>query len=176
MTPQLAIFILQEVITQAPALYTDIVGIFSSPTPPTPADWQALLAKITAKSYADYDPGLASAPGAPAATAAAAPQPAANVVTLPQAAAVVTAGASQASTAAQAPLVAIVAAPDQPTAAAGGAATVPAPPTIPTDDAGLAALVNGAPVGELTALFQAGDKLRSLVNARWAAPPTQAKS
>ena len=52
----LAIFGLQELIKAAPGLYAELSTLFSKKTPPTDAEWAALLAKVTAKSYKDYVP------------------------------------------------------------------------------------------------------------------------
>jgi hypothetical protein len=58
MTPALAsaiIIAVQELIKLSPALITEFQFIFSNPNP-TVADWEALRAKISAKSYWDYVP------------------------------------------------------------------------------------------------------------------------
>lgn len=58
----LIISLVEEAIKQAPGVYADLQSIFSNPSP-TPADWQALRAKVLAKTYADYVPASAL-PGA----------------------------------------------------------------------------------------------------------------
>lgn len=58
MPPQavaLALFAIQEAIKEGPELYRDIQAIFAKPEP-TAQDWEALRAKVLAKSYADYVP------------------------------------------------------------------------------------------------------------------------
>ncbi len=52
---QLAIFGIEQLITQAPKLYADIAALFSKGQP-SAADWQALRDKINEKSYWDYVP------------------------------------------------------------------------------------------------------------------------
>lgn len=52
---QLAVFGLEQLITQAPKLYADIAALFSKGQP-TADDWQALRDKIGAKGYFDYVP------------------------------------------------------------------------------------------------------------------------
>ena len=47
--------LVEEVIKVAPGAVADFQAIFSNPNP-TPADWQALRAKVLAKGYADYVP------------------------------------------------------------------------------------------------------------------------
>ena len=55
---QLAIFSIQELIAHAPGLYVELQALFSKQGTPTAADWEALRAKVRAKSYSDYDPSL----------------------------------------------------------------------------------------------------------------------
>jgi hypothetical protein len=43
--------LVQEAITEAPALYTEIKNLFSGDTPPTPAQWAALRAKVENESF-----------------------------------------------------------------------------------------------------------------------------
>ncbi len=81
MTPAMLALILslvEEAIAVTPGVIDDLKLIFNNPDP-TPADWEALRAKVLAKSYADYVP--ASALPSIAAVRAAAPAPA-NVVAL----------------------------------------------------------------------------------------------
>jgi hypothetical protein len=71
MSPALLALILslvEEAIAEAPAFVMDLKTIFDN-AEPTPADWEALRAKVLAKSYADYVP--ASALNAATAAAAA---------------------------------------------------------------------------------------------------------
>jgi hypothetical protein len=61
MSPQLialVISLVEEAIKDTPALVEDLKAIFSNPNP-SPADWEALRAKVLAKSYADYVPASA---------------------------------------------------------------------------------------------------------------------
>lgn len=51
----LAIFGLQELIKQAPGLWSAFAELFSKSNP-TDADWDALRLKILSKSYKDYVP------------------------------------------------------------------------------------------------------------------------
>jgi hypothetical protein len=74
----IALFIVQEAIKDAPGLIAALKAIFTT-ADPTAADWDALRAKVLAKSYADYvpDSALTAAPlqvAAPSATPTAAPQ------------------------------------------------------------------------------------------------------
>ena len=62
----LIIQMVQEAVTLAPGIVADLQTIFNNPNP-TPADWEALRAKVLAKTYADYVPASALAPGSPAA-------------------------------------------------------------------------------------------------------------
>ena len=59
----LALFIVQEGIKDAPGLIAALKAIFAT-ADPTAADWEALRAKVMAKSYADYvpDSALTAAP------------------------------------------------------------------------------------------------------------------
>lgn len=72
MTPAVIALILsliEEATKDAPALVADIQAIFAKENP-TPADWEALRAKVLGKSYEDYVPQtalpatVASQPGA----------------------------------------------------------------------------------------------------------------
>src|SRR5581483_11655594 len=49
---------LEELISITPGLLEELRAIFANPSP-TPADWEALRQKVTAKSYADYVPASA---------------------------------------------------------------------------------------------------------------------
>jgi len=51
----LAVFGLEEIIKVAPGLYQEFADLFAKDNP-TPADWDALRAKIASKSYKDYVP------------------------------------------------------------------------------------------------------------------------
>ena len=62
----LIISLVEQAITEAPAVYADLQAIFSNPAP-TAADWEALRAKVLAKTYADYVPASALATGGAAA-------------------------------------------------------------------------------------------------------------
>jgi len=58
MTPAMLAIILslvEEAINITPGIVADIQAIFNNPNP-TPADWEALRAKVLAKGYADYVP------------------------------------------------------------------------------------------------------------------------
>lgn len=58
MAPQalsLALFVLQEAIKFAPELYLELSALFNKPDP-TPADWDALRARVLAQSYKDLVP------------------------------------------------------------------------------------------------------------------------
>jgi hypothetical protein len=50
---QLVLFGLQELIQHAPELAADIQALLTKPDA-TPADWEALRARVKAKSYFDY--------------------------------------------------------------------------------------------------------------------------
>jgi len=52
---QLIIFALQELLTHAPSFVVEIQAILNKPDA-TNADWEALAAKVTTKSYHDYVP------------------------------------------------------------------------------------------------------------------------
>jgi hypothetical protein len=71
MPPQalaLAFFLIEEGIKLEPGLAEDLRNLFTK-ADPTPEDWAALRAKVTAKSYADYVPASAlTAATPPAAT------------------------------------------------------------------------------------------------------------
>jgi hypothetical protein len=54
----LIIQLVQEAVTLAPGIVTDLQDIFSKANP-TPADWEALRAKILSKSYEDFVPASA---------------------------------------------------------------------------------------------------------------------
>ncbi|MGH8023185.1 MAG: hypothetical protein ACRED1_06370 [Limisphaerales bacterium] len=58
----LIISLVEEAITEAPQIVADLESIFALPNP-SPADWEALRQKVLAKSYADYVPASALAPG-----------------------------------------------------------------------------------------------------------------
>lgn len=62
----LIIQMVQEAVTLAPGIVADLQTIFNNPNP-TPADWEALRAKVLAKTYADFVPASALPPGSPAA-------------------------------------------------------------------------------------------------------------
>jgi hypothetical protein len=70
MTPTALVLIfslVEEAIKIAPQVETDLAGIFSTANP-TPADWEALRAKVLAKGYFDYVPASQlPLPGTPAA-------------------------------------------------------------------------------------------------------------
>ncbi len=55
--------LLETAIQDSPEIVTDLKAIFNNPNP-TPADWEALRAKVLAKSYADYVPASALPPAA----------------------------------------------------------------------------------------------------------------
>jgi hypothetical protein len=64
MNPALIALIIQLVetaVADAPQLYDDLQNIFDNPNP-TPADWEALRAKVLAEGYFDYVPDSALAP------------------------------------------------------------------------------------------------------------------
>jgi hypothetical protein len=84
MPPQalaLALFLIEEGIKEEPALAADLRDLFNK-TDPTAADWDALHAKVAAKTYRDYVPATAlvvtqlAAPAAAPEAPAAAPAPA----------------------------------------------------------------------------------------------------
>jgi len=63
----LILSLVEEAIKDTPGIVTDLQAIFSKPNP-SPADWEALRAKVLSKSYADYVPSSAlPAGGTPAA-------------------------------------------------------------------------------------------------------------
>lgn len=64
----LIISLVEEAVKLEPEIVAELQTIFGNPNP-TPADWQALRAKVLAKSYADYVPASALAPATAAATA-----------------------------------------------------------------------------------------------------------
>lgn len=64
--------LIEEAVTLAPGVIDDFKLIFNNPSP-TPADWEALRAKVLAKSYEDYVPASAL-PAASAETIQAQPQ------------------------------------------------------------------------------------------------------
>jgi hypothetical protein len=57
----MGLFVIEEAIKEAPALYAEIKSIFTKGDP-TPDDWTALRAKVSAKSYGDYVPQSAIQP------------------------------------------------------------------------------------------------------------------
>jgi hypothetical protein len=69
----LIVSLVEEAIQVEPQLVAEFQTIFGNANP-TPADWEALRAKVLAKSYADYVPSSAL----PAASAAAASPPVAT--------------------------------------------------------------------------------------------------
>ena len=61
MPPQaltLALFLVEEGIKLEPSIAAELKALLEK-TDPTPADWDALRAKVMAKSYADYVPASA---------------------------------------------------------------------------------------------------------------------
>jgi hypothetical protein len=61
MPPQavsLGLFVIEEAIKLVPGLYSEIQALFTKPDP-TPADWEALRARVLAKSYRDFVPETA---------------------------------------------------------------------------------------------------------------------
>ena len=68
---QLGLFVIEEAIKYEPAIAAAIRDLFTK-ADPTPADWQALRAKVAGKGYRDYVPTTAL-PADTAATPAAAP-------------------------------------------------------------------------------------------------------
>lgn len=58
--------LIEEAVAQTPAIIADIQAIFNNPSP-TPADWEALRAKVLAKTYADFVPASALPPDGTAA-------------------------------------------------------------------------------------------------------------
>jgi hypothetical protein len=90
MNPALLALIIQLVevaIQEEPAIVSELQALFENGAP-TPADWEALRAKVLGKSYLDYVPASAL----PAATSGPAPAPAAPAAGLaaPETAAVST--------------------------------------------------------------------------------------
>jgi len=69
-TIALIIGLIEEAVKIAPGVYDDLTLFFDNPNP-SPADWQALRAKVLSKSYTDYVPASAL----PVASAAAVPEP-----------------------------------------------------------------------------------------------------
>jgi hypothetical protein len=66
MTPAaiaLIISLVEEAVKEEPAIQADIVNIFTKSNP-TPADWEALRAKVLAKGYGDYVPASQLPPAA----------------------------------------------------------------------------------------------------------------
>lgn len=60
MTPALAsliIALVQELVRVAPGAIQEIRDVLSKPDA-TPADWDALRARVAARKYEDYDPGF----------------------------------------------------------------------------------------------------------------------
>jgi hypothetical protein len=51
----LIVSLVEEIVKVAPGAYADFKEIFSKANP-TPADWEALRAKVLAKGYGDYVP------------------------------------------------------------------------------------------------------------------------
>jgi hypothetical protein len=43
--------VIEAAITEAPQLYTELKTLFSSNTPPTAAQWAALLAKVSSEDF-----------------------------------------------------------------------------------------------------------------------------
>jgi len=62
---QLVIFALQELLTHAPGMATEIQAILAK-TDVTNEDWEALRAKVGSKSYHDYVPDSSLPPEPPA--------------------------------------------------------------------------------------------------------------
>jgi len=54
----LILSLVQEAVTLTPGIVEDLKLIFNNPSP-TPADWEALRAKVLSKSYADFVPASA---------------------------------------------------------------------------------------------------------------------
>jgi hypothetical protein len=54
-TLALIVGLVEEAIKEAPALKADLHNLFSNANP-TPADWEALRAKVLARGYHDYVP------------------------------------------------------------------------------------------------------------------------
>jgi hypothetical protein len=50
MTPAI-LALLEAAITEVPALYSEIKTLFAGDTPPTPAQWAALQAKVAAENF-----------------------------------------------------------------------------------------------------------------------------
>lgn len=65
-TIALIISLIEEAVKIAPGIYDDLTLLFDNPSP-TPADWEALRAKVLSKSYADYVPASALAAASPGA-------------------------------------------------------------------------------------------------------------
>ena len=57
----LIVSLIEEAVKVAPGVAEDLKLIFENPSP-VPADWEALRAKVLAKSYADYVPASALPP------------------------------------------------------------------------------------------------------------------
>ena len=57
----LIVSLIEEAVKVAPGVAEDLRLIFENPSP-VPADWEALRAKVLAKSYADYVPASALPP------------------------------------------------------------------------------------------------------------------
>jgi hypothetical protein len=73
MTPALIaaiIALIQEAIAQEPQIAAELSAIFSGPQP-TPADWQALRAKVLGQSYASFVPASSLPAASPSAETAA---------------------------------------------------------------------------------------------------------
>src|ERR1039457_5381588 len=79
-----ALFAIDEAIKLEPGIAAAIRSMFAQGDP-TPADWNALRAKVASKSYKDYVPSTALV-DATAPAAAPAPAPTAGNVTAPPAA------------------------------------------------------------------------------------------
>lgn len=58
----LILSLVEEAVKDTPGIIADLQEIFSKPNP-TPADWEALRAKVLSKSYGDYVPASALAGG-----------------------------------------------------------------------------------------------------------------
>jgi len=58
METSLAIFILQEAVQNAPAIYAELQKLFTK-SDPTPEDWADLRARVKAKDYRAYVPATA---------------------------------------------------------------------------------------------------------------------
>jgi hypothetical protein len=63
-TLQLALFAIEEGIKLEPGIAAAIRSMFAQGDP-TPADWNALRAKVAAKKYSDYVPASALTPATP---------------------------------------------------------------------------------------------------------------